>query len=154
VSVKVGQDHTLKLNASNAQLAMIPVNGDMRPAYLDVDTLFIRMISTGGTSYSIRLRAYFIAPDNIPILLEMEDLADGQRFLIENVKRTLPVRFKKDLLAYPKLLIVVKGSFSRDPYEKEIIPYLEAFEYNFRDDQLLGRAEVNISQLSQLIDFK
>jgi hypothetical protein len=149
---------TLKLNANNPQLALAPVTQGRQPIFLEKDgsdTLKIQFISANNTAYHIRLTAYFFLQigENSQ-LLEKEAYGDGQSFINTGLTRTLTSTIQRDLLLYPQIKIVLYGSFSKDPYEKEIIPYLEVIDFNFRDNKFLGKSEIDVKKFKTWLSIQ
>jgi hypothetical protein len=146
---------TLKLNSANPQLAVAPVDGNNPPVYLEnesSDTFKIKFISANSTSYHIRIKAYFIlSTDRRLFLMDSAIIFKGQQFINTQVVSTQSLVISNKLLSLGRIVVALKGSFSKDPFEKEIIPYLQAFEFDFRTNKFVGKIEMDMIQLENLI---
>ena len=75
----------------------------------------------------------------------------GQQFINTEVVSTQFLIISNKLLNLGRIEVALKGTFSKDPFEREIIPYFQVFEFNFRTNTFLGKEETDIIDLENLI---
>lgn len=145
---------TLKLNAANPQLSIAAVSGHPtvfleRPGS---DTLKIQFISANSTAYNIAIDAYFIFDDGKNAqVFEKDILSVGQTFINPEVTRTESLQIQRGLLNYDNILVVLYGSFSKDPFDKYRIPYLQSFIFNFKENKYIGGHEISLAGFKKLV---
>jgi|SRR5579863_8280086 len=144
---------TLKLNTLNPELAIAPEDNGP-PMYLsgdNLDTIKIKFLSANTTSYHIRVAAYFITLRNsYAVRLGKDSIFSGQFFLNEGVTRTIAIPEPPNVKGLPDVFVVLNGSFSKDPFEKEIVPYQETVRFNFRDNKFVSKVQFD-RELQSLI---
>ena len=149
---------TLKINSAHPQLALAPIANNRPPVFLNSDgsdTLKFQFIAANSTCFNIHVEAYyFLDTDHGDQLLYKDTLFTDRVFINTDVTSTIACQVRADLLALPRVLIVLYGSFSRDAMEDDKIPYLEAVKFDFRNNRFLEKPMIIESKFKALIGLK
>jgi hypothetical protein len=148
----------LKLNAINPQLLIAPLEVGKQSAFLNKERnkFNIQFISKGGTSYHILLHCYLILEQTryAYAVLNSYPLTFGESFLAEEITSTKELDLSPDIVDRPEVIVLLTGSFSKDPDGKIIVPYNEAFKYNFKENKYLTGLEMEYDKLKKSLNIK
>jgi hypothetical protein len=149
----------LKLDASNPQILIAPLEKGKQPAFLvkenNKDFLKIQFLSKGGTCYRIRINCFLlkeITPGNFAIIIAYPILF-GESFLTEDVLRTTNIEISSNILTQPEVIVFLTGSFSKEPQGKSIFPFNDAFKYNFKDNIYISGIEMQYDVIKKQLNI-
>lgn len=149
----------LKLDASNPQILIAPLEKGKHPAFLvkenNKDLLKIQFISKGGTCYRIKIDCFFlmeIAPGNFTII-NAYPILFGESFLTEDVLRTTNIEITSNILTLPEVIVFLTGSFSKEPQGKSSVPFSDAFKYNFKDKIYISGTELKYDVIKKQLNI-
>ena len=147
-----------KLDVTNPQLKIRSLSkGKHAPAFIKEDGEFkgfnIQFESSDGTSYNVLLKGYFYIYNynNYYTFLDSCMITFGHAFITKDVISTKHVDLADEVLGYSRVLVVILGSFSKDPLGEHIIPYSEAFLYNFKEKEWIGKFDGDIDKIKDHI---
>lgn len=154
----------LELGALSPQLLIAPQEKERSVVYLSENNskLNIKFISKAGTSYNISIYYYIIKgiyDKNTQInfgdieVLDQGVLGVGRGFIPENVESTRYISISPDFLNYNELSVYLRGSFTKDPDGKIIVPYNEAFIFNFKEKSFVTKYEFRYEILDKLLNI-
>jgi len=150
----------LKLNAVNPQLTLVPLEKDRHPSAFiqkneEGNKLLIQFVSYGGTSYNILLTCYLILESNsLYSILKSSKIFLGENFIPETVFTTTNIDLPQEIFNYPEVLVFITGSFSKDPQGKIIVPYDDAFKFNFKESKWLTHWAMRYTSLKAKLNIK
>jgi hypothetical protein len=149
----------LEINALNPQLIIAPLDKNSPFAYLNDENgeeeLNIKFNSVEGTSYNINLKYYFIDQQGYGKIYKSGTLTIGNEFLTQNITRTYSIVVTdKNLKNFDNLLVLIKGSFTKDPEGQIVIPYNSAFNFNFKENKLIRKMQVDYEELKNRLKIK
>jgi hypothetical protein len=149
---------SLKLNAANPQLLIAPLEPGKQPAFITkengINKFSIQLISKGSTSYHILLSCYLIRDTTGNPILKSLPFSHGGSPLAENIISTRETDLPSEILAESRILVLLTGSFSKDPEGKFNIPFSAAFTFNFRENKYLMGIDMNFELLKKKLDIK
>lgn len=143
---------------SLAQLAIDAVVGDKPPIYThktnDGIELKFRYISANSTSYNVNINIYivkFILSDIYVYQYQLGGKTDDL-FLVPDRNRTGSFLLDPAIPKNEELIIIFSGSFSRNNLGTELIPFRDAYIFNFKENKLIGKASINYSKVFNHLD--
>jgi hypothetical protein len=157
----------IEINAVNPQLLISPITDGKRPVFVKNEgaknILYLQFISKGGTSYNISLFYYIftgfsrlgkvVLADKIDILKEGK-LTQGEGFLTEGVTSSRSIELSSDIIEKGDVLVVINGTFSKDPLGEITIPYNEAFLFNLKENTSYSKIEFDFESVMKKINKK
>jgi len=149
----------LKLKAITSQLLVAPLSKGKKSIYITnvegQNELNIKFISKGGTSYHILLTCYFIRKTNLGYtILGSDKITYGAGFIVEHVESTRSINIAPDMLLNTDVLVLLTGSFTKDPEGNIIIPFDYVFRFNFKKNKLINVYDVDYQRLKNVLKIK
>lgn len=149
----------LEIDATHPLLSLRSITpSGHEPAFLNraKDTFHIQFVSYGGISYNCNVNCYFIDESKNEFdILYYSGLLHGGTSIVETTNEnrwsTSIIGIPEELKNYSNLLVYLTGSYSKDPLGDYLIPYNEAFHYNFKVDKWIAESSMDFYALKKAL---
>jgi hypothetical protein len=123
----------------NPKLSLVPFQAGSVHRVKNFDVLKIQLISQGAISYNIILYSYLVNTDYMNYsIIQSDTLLGGDTFIVPDIKKSINIYLTPEAMQKDNLMVVIIGTFTKDPEGKYIIPYQQSFHFDFKKNRYLG----------------
>jgi hypothetical protein len=135
---------TVAINKSSlAELSIAPKSPGDSPILVRTEnnqrTLYIKFISSLGTSYNINLKVFGVSVVGTNFVTHFYLNRRIEPFILPNLINELSIKLASTIkfVEDENIYLVFLGNFSRDAVNTKIVPYKEVYLFNFKENRIL-----------------